>query len=156
MVHYGFFIDPLGRKYNYRLSKDYRYAVTKKWNWCTPTGTVDPMQSTAYGHEEDGAITPSELFENLMNSVEYKPLFGYKKKTNIITGEIITDLLKSSIEDYGQIACDAGSFTNSLYVYDAEMNIYKRILLSMAGDIKRVNESIYTHNIVRSFGWINQ
>lgn len=155
-VHYGFFIDPQGRKYNYRLSKDYRYAVTDKWNWCTPSGRVDPMQSTAYRYEENGLITPNDLFENIMNSVEYKPWFGFKKKANIITGEIIADLLQSPIEDYGDIACDAGSFTNSLYVYDAEMGIYKRILLSMDGEIKRVNQSVYTHNIIRSLGQINQ
>lgn len=151
MKHYGFFIDPKGHKYNYR-SKDYRYAVTDKWNWCTPTGTDDAMQSTVYKHEKDGAITPNDLFENLLNSVEYKPWFGYKKKTNIITEEIIADLLKSSIEDYGQIACDAGCFSNSLYVYDAEMDIYKRILLSMDGDIKKSNQSIFTNGIIRSLG----
>ena len=152
MEHYGFFVDPKGQKYNYRLSKDHRYEVTDKWNWCTPTGTVDPIQSTAYEHEEDGVITPADLFENLMNSVEYKPWFGYKKKINVITQEIIADLLQSPIEDYGQVACDAGSFTNSLYVYDAEKGIYKGILLSMDGDIKRVNQSSYTNHIIRSLG----
>lgn len=154
--HYGFFIDPQGRKYNYRLSKDNRYEVTDKWNWCTPTGTVDPMQSTVYEHEGNGAITPAELFENIMNSVEYKPWFGYKKKTNVITEEMIVDLLQSPIEDHGDIACDAGSFTNSLYVYDAEMDIYKRILLSMNGDIKKSNQSIYTNGIIRSLGIATQ
>jgi len=155
MKHYGFFIDPKGRKYNYR-SKDYRYAVTDKWNWCTPTGMVDPSHNKAYGCEEVSTIEPNDLFKNLSNSVEYKPWFGYKKKTNIITEEIIRDLLQSPIEDHGDIACDAGSFTNSLYVYDAEMDIYKRILLSMDGDFKRVNQSIYTRNIIRSLGQINQ
>ncbi|CAH0186147.1 MULTISPECIES: hypothetical protein [unclassified Pedobacter] len=150
--HYGFFIDPQGRKYNYRLSKDYRYAITDKWKWCTPTGMVDPMQKTVYEPEEDGEITPAELFENLTNSVEYKPWFGYKKKTNIITEEMIADLLQSPIEDHEDIACDAGSFTNSLYVYDAEIDIYKRILLSMDGDIKKINQSIYTYRILSQFG----
>ncbi|MBB6236910.1 hypothetical protein HDC90_001527 [Pedobacter sp. AK013] len=152
MEHYGFFIDPQGRKYNYRISKDYRYAVTGKWNWFKTAKTGDPSDDTVYTCEEYGTITPNNLFENLMNSVEYKPWFGYKKKTNIITEEMIADLLQSPIKDHGDITCDAGSFTNSLYVYDAEMGIYKRILLSMDGDIKKSNQSIYTHNIVKCFG----
>lgn len=156
MKHYGFFIDPQGRKYNYRLSKDNRYAVNDQWNFCETTDMVAPSDNTAYRHEDHETITPDHLFENLMNSVEYKPWFGYKKKNNIITEEMIADLLLSPIEDYGDIACDAGSFTNSLYVYDAEMGIYKRILLSMDGDIKRVNQSIYMRNIIRSLGQINQ
>lgn len=154
--HYGFFIDPQGRKYNYRLSKDYRYAISDKWNLCETIDKVAPSDNTAYRHEEYETITPADLFENLLNSVEYKPWFGYKKKTNIITKEMIADLLQSPIEDHGDIACDAGSFTNSLYVYDTEMGIYKRILLSMDGDIKRVNQSIYMRNIIRSIGQINQ
>ncbi len=156
MEHYGFFIDPQGRKYKYRISKDYRYAVTDKWNWFTPTRMVDSSEKTVYESEGDGKIKPDDLFENLLNSVEYKPWYGYKKKTNIITEEMIADLLQSPIEDYGHIACDAGAFTNSLYVYDAEMGIYKRILLSMDGDIKKVNQSIYMHNIIRSLGQVKQ
>ncbi|RBQ05846.1 hypothetical protein [Pedobacter miscanthi] len=154
MEHYGFFIDPQGRKCNYRISKDYRYGVTDKWNLSKTTDKVDPSDNTAYEHEEYETIAPDDLFENLLNSVEYKPWFGYQKKTNIITEEMIADLLQSPIEDHGDIALDAGSFTNSLYVYDAEMGIYKRILLSMDGDVKRVNQSIYTHNIIRSLGQI--
>jgi len=154
--HYGFFIDPQGRKYNYRITKDYRYAVTDKWNWFKTTDKVDPSDNTAFRYEEHETITPDDLFENLLNSVEYKPWFGYKKKTNIITEEMIADLLQSPIEDHGDIACDAGSFTNSLYVYDADMDIYKRILLSMDGDIKKVNQSIYTQNIIRSLGIVNR
>jgi|GEM_PF-6878102 len=152
MKHYGFFIDPKGRKYNYRISNDYRYAVTDKWNWFKAVGTVDHSGNIVY--EREATITPNNLFENLLNSVEYKPWFGYKKKTNIITEEMITDLLQSPIEDHGDIACDAGSFTNSLYVYDAEMDIYKRVLLSMDGDIKKINQSMYTHNIIRSLGQV--
>lgn len=150
--HFGFFIDPQGRKYNFRLSKDYRYAISDKWNLCKTTDKVNPSDNTADEHEEYETIIPDDLFENLLNSVEYKPWFGYKKKTNVITEHIIADLLKSPVSDYDQMVCDAGCFSNSLYVYDAEMGIYKRILLSMDGDIKKVNESIYTNGIIRSLG----
>jgi len=152
--HYGFFIDPQGRKYNYRISKEYRYEVTDNWNWFKTRDKVALLDKTAHRQERYETITPVDLFENLLNSVEYKPWFGYKKKTNVITEEMIVDLLQSPIEDHGDIAIDAGSFTNSLYVYDAEMGIYKRILLSMGGDIKKINQSIYTHNIIRSLGQI--
>lgn len=139
----GFYVDPKGRTFKSKMpEKWHRYKSNSgKHSW---------------GYETDGTISTMELFENLKNSVEDTPVFSFLRQTNPITQAMIDDLLKSPIEDYGQVMCDAGLSSNSLYVYDAESNSYRRILLSCDGDTKKVNTSKYTQSIIAQFGTVSK
>lgn len=110
----------------------------------------------SWGFETDGTISVTELFENLKNSVEDKPLFEFQRKSNPITQAMIDDLLTSPIDDRGEVQCDAGSTSNSLFVYDPEIDLYRRILLSNDGDYEVVNQSGYTKQIVQSLGIVRR
>lgn len=124
--HYGFFIDSQGRKYTYDNPTD--------WNWYEAADMI-------WGHETDGIIAPEALFANLAASKEQKPLFSFMRKPNPFTLEMLSELTKWPIEDYGQMRCDAGCDSHSVYIYDADYGKYRRILLSCDGDVKMVNQS---------------
>ncbi|WP_448104610.1 hypothetical protein [Pedobacter panaciterrae] len=139
----GFYVDPEGRTYKYKMpEKWHRYKTnTGKHSW---------------GFETDGTISATELFENLKSSVEDKPLFEFLRKTNPITQALIYDLLTSTIEDRGQVQCDSGNTSNSLFVYDSEIDLYRRILLTCDGDNELVNQSVYTKQIIQGFGIVRR
>jgi len=55
------------------------------------------------------------------------------KRNNQIAAEMIDDLKNSTIEWVGG-ACDAGINSQSIYYFDKEIEMYRRILLKVTGD----------------------
>lgn len=136
----GFYIDPEGRKYKYKMPEKWHRHKTNS-------------ERHSWGDEADGTISATELFENLGHTIEAKPLFKFMQRTTPITQTIIDDLLTSTIvEGYGHCCTDSGILSHSLLVYDSESDFYRRILLNSYGMMEKVNQSIYTYKIIRDLG----
>lgn len=136
----GFYVDPEGTKYKYKMpEKWHRYKTNSERH--------------SWGDETDGTISATELFENLGHTIEAKPLFKFMRRTTPITQTMIDDLLTSTIvEGYGHCCTDSGILSHSLLVYDSEIDHYRRILLNSYGEMERVNQSIYTNEIIHALG----
>jgi len=136
----GFYIDPEGRKYKYKMPEKWHRHKTNS-------------ERHSWGDETDGTISATELFENLKYTVEAKPVFKFMRRTTPITQAMIDDLLTSTIvEGYGHCCTDSGILSHSLFVYDSEIDLYRRILLNSYGAMEMVNQSIYTNKIIRDLG----
>lgn len=140
----GFYVGPEGRKYKYKMpEKWHRYKTNSERH--------------SWGDETDGTISATELFENLSYTVEAKPLFKFARRTTPITQTMIDDLSTSTIvEGYGHCCTDSGLLSHSLFVYDSEIDLYRRILLNSYGAMEMVNQSIYTKQIIRNLGIVRR
>lgn len=123
----GFFIDANGIKYEYKNPD----------NWKTLSGNSDLVKA-------------EDLISNLRVCKVKKPWFGIKPKH--LSQEIIDELLKSELTDYGLQMHDAGTTTNSLFVYDKANEHYKQVILSVYGNNKCLNSSIYAQQLIAEFG----
>ncbi len=140
----GFYVDPEGRKYKYKMPE--------KWHRHKTT-----CERHSWGDETDGTISATELFENLGHTIEAKPLFKFMRRTTPITQTMIDDLLISkTIEGYGHCCTDSGILSNSLFVYDSESDLYRRILLNSYGEMEKVNQSIYANKILQGLGIVRR
>ncbi|MGM9476501.1 hypothetical protein ACS5PU_08720 [Pedobacter sp. GSP4] len=152
--HYGFFIDPKGRKYKYRRSEDYQYQNNSNWNEFSVNYkfTEEYQQFTS---SDCGIMSANDLFENLNNCVEVKPWFKFLRRRNPITQIMIDDLMQSKVKNgVGHGCTDSGILRNYVIVYDQENAIYKRILLSSYGEFRQENESKYTSTILKACGGV--
>lgn len=138
LEHYGFYTDQNGKVYQFRANRDFTYGNSDNWN-------MPDIDSNL--------ILEEKLLENLSNCFKQ-----YKSETMpFLTNEIVEDLKRSPIKDFGRIRCDAGSKSNCIYVLNPETNNYERILLSLDGDFKKVNTSKYAQTIITKLGeaWLN-
>lgn len=144
-VHHGFYILPDGTKYKYREPEQWNFHTTKEHE-------AFHGLNTSWGYETDGLIAPNELFENLVNSKEEVPLFNFMRESNPINASILNDLQGAEIIDYGLLATDQGTLSNSVLVYNGTFKQYKRILLTSNGQRDKVNQSDYTKTIIDALG----
>lgn len=136
----GFYVDPEGRKYKYKMPEKWHRYKTNSGNH-------------SWGYETGGTISATDLFENLKQTVEVKSLFNFMHRTNPVTQTMIDDLLTSTVvEGYGHCCSDAGVLSHSLLVYDSEIDLYRRVLLSNYREMEKINQSIYANKIIRDLG----
>jgi hypothetical protein len=142
-IRKGFFIDPEGIKY--------KYSNPNNWNDCIIGSSIDGSCSKSY-NEIEAVIRPEDLYANMSNSRKRNVLFKFTRTPLVLSQTILDDLLKSEVVNYGQMMWDAGLISHSLFIYDEQNKLYRRILLSCDLDFKVVNQSQYAYQIVRSLG----
>ncbi len=145
-VHHGFYFLPNGSKYRYREPENWNFYSSAQNQTNTPFKIV-------WGYETDGVIAPEHLFQNLRNSSLLTGLLGGAiVKPNPINLEAINHLMQAEIVDYGMIATDQGTLSNSILVYDPTISLYKRILLTSNGQRDMVNQSQYAKSTIKVLG----
>jgi len=142
MQHRGFYIPPDGTKYSYDMPESWDFHISEKAN------KSDAPFKSVKGIELDGVIQPEQLFQNLAYSKKQSSLFG--RKPLGLSPSTIDEITNAEIRGSSeyQIKCDAGIRTNCLLVYQPELILYKRVLLSADGDYKLRNGCINAKRLV--------
>jgi hypothetical protein len=140
--HRGFYVLPNGDKYVYNNPKSFNFYKIEGGN----------EFDTAWGDETNLTIAPELLFENLEKCTKKQGWLSFFRSKTLLKQQVLNELLKSNVTSYGQILCDAGILSNSLLIYDDELQLYKRILLTARGDRKALNQSKYKSDVVWKYG----
>jgi hypothetical protein len=146
----GFYVLPNGDKYVYDNPKGFNlYNIESEL-----------PNDIANGDETNLKITPDLLFENLDMCTKKNGLLSFFRSKKLLEQHILDDLLESEVISYPKdLKFNRGSLFpyyrisfSSLLIYDVELQLYKRILLTASGDRKASNQSEHRSDLVWKFG----
>lgn len=146
-IHRGFFVDPTGRKFKYNNPQQWKNDIYIGGN------TNSPIPLTPREDWGSSYIAPNDLFDNIKSC---KPAFSLLSLlgTRKLDANLLSELLKSSVRGHETGLTDVGRWTNAIYIYVPERNVYQKVILSENGSHDTFNTHSDSSQIISTFGQV--
>jgi hypothetical protein len=142
--HRGFYILPNGDKYVYEQPTEWKFHTVQPYE-------EHPATDNVWGFEDNGEVSPENLFLNIKRCTKafsFRSLFGGIS----LSSEAISSLLKSTVTGRLGYKTDQGTLSNSILIFYAKTNCYKRVLLSATGQMELRNSCKYASKLISRGG----